>query len=223
MAIAIGPAGDASELEADRNAARLDTRAPLVATALGEGTSTSIQRFHHTRSCRAADLTRIVWPGDNAMRQMVARAIRVLSAKPINNLVAALFPKYFMTATPPVATILAVFRAVQSVITRNNYTYECEHNCGPDRAAYVRDRFRYIGINPNLHLCINHMNGYTLPCNASLILHEMTHYASHHDDEATGCGACSTAGCPASLSPSDALDNTYSYADFAFELDTLAV
>jgi len=157
------------------------------------------------------------------MRQMVSKAIRVLSATPIDPLVVALFPKYFMTATPPVATILAVFNAVQAVVTGNEYTYQCEHSCAANEAAYVRDRLRYIGIDPNLHVCINHMGGYTLPCNASLIFHEMTHYASHLDDEEGGCGTCSTAGCPASLSPSDALDNTYSYADFAFELDSLPV
>jgi hypothetical protein len=87
----------------------------------------------------------------------------------------------------------------------------------------VRYRLRYIGIDPNLHLCCNHMSGYSVTCNASLILHELTHYAAHLDDEATGCGSCSTAGCPASLSPGDALDNTYSYADFAFELDSIPV
>jgi hypothetical protein len=157
------------------------------------------------------------------MRQMVAKAIRVLGATPIDPLVTALFPKYFMTATPPVATILAVFSAVQSVITGNDYTYECERGCDPKEAAYVRDRLRYVGINPNLHLCVDKMSGYSLPCNASLILHEMTHYAAHLDDEETGCGACSTRGCPSSLSPADALDNTYSYADFAYELDSLPV
>ncbi len=182
-----------------------------------------IQRYGHDSSCTDSDLRGVVWPGDGRMRQMVAKAIRVLSASPIDSAVSALFPKYFMTSSPPVATILGVFQAVQAVIDANDYVYECEHDCSEDEAAYVRDRLRYIGINPNLHLCINHMSGYTLPCNASLILHEMTHYASHLDDEETGCGACSTAGCPSSLSPSDALDNTYSYADFAYELDSLSV
>lgn len=182
-----------------------------------------IQRYGHDSSCTDSDLKGVVWPGDYRMRQMVAKAIRVLSASPIDPAVSALFPKYFMTSSPPVATILGVFQAVQAVIDADDYVYECEHDCSEDEAAYVRDRLRYIGINPNLHLCINHMSGYTLPCNASLILHEMTHYASHLDDEETGCGACSTAGCPSSLSPSDALDNTYSYADFAYELDSLAV
>lgn len=186
-------------------------------------TNKSIQCYHHTSSCTSSDLSGIVWPGDGAMRRMVAKAIRVLSAKPISPLVTALFPKYFMTATPPIPTILEVYNAVQGVITGDDYTYECEHECGPDEAAFVRDRLRYIGLNPNLHMCINHMSGYTTPCNGSLILHEMTHYAAHLDDEETGCGACSTAGCPASLSPADALDNTYSYADFAYELDTIAV
>jgi Domain of unknown function (DUF4157)/Lysine-specific metallo-endopeptidase len=219
----IGLANDAAEQEADRNAAQLQTETPLKVSAFAAKATALIQRYGHTSSCTASDLSGIVWPGDYAMRQMVAKAIRVLSATPINPAVAALFPKYFMTATPPIPTILAVFRAVQTIITRNDYIYECEHNCGSDEAAYVRHRLRYIGINPNLHLCINHMSGYTLACNASLILHEMTHYAAHLDDEATACGACSTAGCPASLSPIDALDNTYSYADFAFELYPMAV
>jgi hypothetical protein len=185
--------------------------------------SKTIQRYHHHSSCTASDLSGVVWPGDRAFRLMVAKAIRVLSASPIDPRVRALFPKYFMTPTPAVATILGVFTAVQSVITADNYTYECEHSCGPDEAASVRHRLRYIGYNPNIHLCINHMSGYTLNCNASLILHEMTHYASHLDDESTACGACSTTGCPASLSASDALDNTYSYADFAYELYPMPV
>ncbi len=183
----------------------------------------SLQRYHHTSSCTATDLSSVVWPGDSVMRRMVAKAIRVLSASPIDPLVTALFPKYFMTATPAVATILAVFNSIDSVLTADDYWYECEHDCGAEEAAYVRDRLRYLGLNPHLHPCINHMSGYSLNCNASLILHEMSHYAAHLDDEAIGCGSCSTAGCPVSLSASDALDNTYSYANFALELYPLPV
>jgi hypothetical protein len=212
-------AGGLRENKAAGNNGRFaDTKMPLTAN-----TSVSLQRYHHTSSCTSADLSSVVWPGDHVMRLMVAKAIRVLSASPIDPLVTPLFRKYFMTATPAVATIVGVFNSLQSVITANNYWYECEHDCGADEAAYVRHRLRYIGINPNLHLCINHMSGYSLDCNASLILHEMSHYAAHLDDEATGCGACSTTGCPASLSADDALDNTYSYADFALELYPLSV
>jgi len=183
----------------------------------------SIQRYGHHSSCTDPDLKGVVWPGDHAMREMVTKAIRVVSASPIDPKVKALFPKYFMTATPKVAEILDVFNKVQAVISGDAYMYECEHECGPEEAASVRHRLRYVGINPNIHLCINHMGGYSLQCNASLILHEMLHYAAHLDDEAVECGACSTSGCPASLTPEDALDNTYSYADFAFELYPMKV
>lgn len=154
---------------------------------------------------------------------MVAKAVRVLSASPIDPLVTALFPKYFQSATPSVSSILAVFNAIQAVITADDYTYECEDDCDESRAAFVRSRLRYIGYDPNIHLCINHMSGYGLNCNASLILHELSHYASHLDDEDQCGGSCSSAGCPASLSQSDALDNTYSFANFALELFPLPV
>jgi len=185
--------------------------------------SAPIRRYGHTSSCTSADLTGIVWPGDAAMRTMLAKAIRVLSASPIDPRVSALFPKYFMSPTPAVSKILDVYKAIQAVVTGSAYVYECEATCDPNDAAYVRDRLRYLGINPNIHLCTGPMSGYAVDCNASLILHELSHYAAHLDDEAPGCGSCSTAGCPSSLSPADALDNTYSYADFALELYALPV
>ena len=217
------PAGSAEVGMTETGAARSKTSMKRAAIADGPSPTTSIQRFHHDSSCTSSDLTAIVWPGDYAMRLMIAKAIRVLSAKPIDPKVTALFPKYFMTATPPVADILAVYNAIQAVITRNDYTYECEHECGSEEAAYVRHRLRYLGINPNIHLCINWMSGYSQACNASLIVHELSHYASHLDGESPACGTCSTDGCPVSLSPGDALDNTYSFADFAFELNSIPV
>lgn len=157
------------------------------------------------------------------MRSMVSRGIRVVSPSPIDPLVIPLLRKYFMTPTPSIAAILKVFNDVLGVITGNDYWYECEHNCGSNEASYVRHRLRYIDMNPHTHPCINWMSGYSLACYVSRLLHEMTRYASHVDDEATACGPCSTAGCLASLSTSDALDNTYSYADFAKEVDALGI
>jgi hypothetical protein len=222
MPALIAPSNDAAEQEAERNASLFETPLPMSSRPVA-ALATRIQRYAHDSSCTDSDLRTVVWPGDARMRTMLAKCIRVLGASPIDPAVAALFPKYFMTTTPDVAKILEVYNAIQAVVTANNYTYECEHDCSADEAAYVRHRLRYFGIDPNIHVCVNHMSGYSVECNASLILHELSHYAAHLDDEATGCGACSTAGCPPSLSVSDALDNTYSYADFAYELDPMAV
>ncbi len=193
-----------------------------AAGAAATGTSGLIHRYSHSSSCTSSDLSTIVWPGDHLMREMVAKVIRVLTASPIDPSVTALFPDFFMTASPPVATILSVFNKIQAVITDDGYKYECEHSCS-DENAFVRDRLRYLWINPNIHLCINNLASRTTLCNATTIVHEMTHYAAHLADNEPGCGACSTLGCPVSLSPEDALDNSYSYADFALAVYGLPI
>jgi hypothetical protein len=70
---------------------------------------------------------------------------------------------------------------------------------------------------------MNALSGMSPECVAQVIVHELSHYAGHTDDEAD-CGSnCSPGNCPTSLSPDDALDNSYSYDGFAFELYSVAI
>jgi hypothetical protein len=129
-----------------------------------------LQRYSHS-DCSDSDLTSHIWPADGIAKQLVAKAIRVLSASPLDPAVPPLFLRYFMSSTPTVASILAVYNAIQSDFTGNAYTYECEDDC--DDCAYVRSNLRYIGYSPNLHLCMNKLGGETNDCIAQVIIQSL--------------------------------------------------
>jgi hypothetical protein len=214
----ISSPNDAGEQEAERAAgavmAGLTVEVPAQKGVLS--------RYGHS-DCSEDDLRNFVWPSDWVTKQMVAKAIRVLGADPLDPAVPPLLTKYFMTATPNLARIREVYNSIQADFTANNYTYECETECDEVEAAYVRARLRYIGVLPNIHLCMAVLRGYERNCIASIILHEFSHYSAHTDDK-TGCYvSCDTNGCGAGFSASDALDNASSYANFALELFTLAI
>jgi len=194
--------------------------APAAAPALTPAVR-RLQRYHHS-NCVQSDLTNVIWPADGMAKQMVDKAIRVLSASPVNPAVTPLFTRYFMSATPSIPSILAVFRAIQAVFTGDSYTYECNNDC--DDCAYVRARMRYIGLNPNIHICMNTIGAAGTQCYAYAMVHEMSHYSAHTSDNAychTGC--CNTTSCPTSLTGTQALDNADSYGAFANDLYTMSV
>jgi outer membrane protein OmpA-like peptidoglycan-associated protein len=166
--------------------------------------------------CTDADLRTHIRPADLIAKTKVAAAIAAVSASPVSPRTVALFVKYFMTATPNVTEIAQVFREVKAAFDGDRYTYECEDDCDPGEYAYT-------GLVWDIHLCMNNIRGRDNACNARTIIHEFTHkYAG------TGHGwwfstarcynGCDTAGCPLDLSPSDALDNAYSFAGFAHEV-----
>lgn len=185
-------------------------------TRSGQKAGKQIQRYSH-QDCTDADLRAHIWPADGIARAMVTKAIRVLGATPINPAVVPLLSKNFMTSTPTISAILAVFNKVNADFTTNTYQYECEDDC-EDENAYV------YGIWTDIHLCMNMLRGMANDCIASTIVHEFTHYSANLDDESGRCYGCgSFPGCPAGLSTSDALDNADSYAAFAYELYPMAV
>jgi hypothetical protein len=181
-----------------------------------------IQRFSHTDSCSDADLRGKIWPGDGIARQMVDKAIRVLSATPVNPAVTPLFTRFFMTATPNIPTMLSVYNSIKATFTANNYTYECNNDC--EDCAYVRDRMRYILLNPNIHLCLNTLGAASPTCFGYTIVHELSHYSVHTADNAyCHSGCCTPTSCPTSLTATAALDNADSYGAFANDLFPLSV
>ncbi len=183
---------------------------------------TAVSRYGH-RDCSEENLRNFVWPSDWVAKQMVAKAIRVLAAHPIDPAVTPLLKRYFMTATPNLATIRGVYNSIQADFTADNYTYECETECDEVEAAYVRHRLRYVGVTPTIHLCMTVLSTYARDCIASIIVHEFSHYSAHTDDKSGCYASCDTAGCAAGFSASDALDNASSYANFALELFPLPV
>jgi hypothetical protein len=214
----INASSAAREQHRDRGAAQV-----LSASCFGMTPAKShLQRYAHA-DCSDSDLRTHVWPADGIAKQMVAKAIRVLTAKPADPAVIPLLSKYFMSSTPDVAGILAVYNQIQSDFTGNAYTYECEEDCDAEEYGYVRHRLRYIGVSPNIHLCMNVLRGRANDCIARTIVHEFGHYSAHADDEAYCKSGCSYASCPSSLSQDDALDNADSYACFAYELFPLSI
>ena len=180
-----------------------------------------LQRYSHS-NCSDSDLRTKVWPGDGIAKQMVDKAIRVLSATPVDPSVTPLLTRYFMSATPSLSAILAVYNKIKADFTANSYTYECNDDC--DDCAYVRARMRYIGLNPNIHLCMNTVGAASATCFGYLIVHEFSHYSAHTDDKAyCHSGCCTPTSCPSSLSATDALDNADSYGAFANDLFPMSV
>ena len=183
---------------------------------LGTRSGPIVQRYSH-QDCEESDLRAHIWPADRIARQMVEKAIRVLSASPVDPAVTPLLSKYFMSNAPSISTILAVFRKIKKDFDGNDYQYECEDDC-EDENAYV------YGIWTDIHLCMNMLRGKANDCIASTIVHEFSHYSANTDDESGRCYDCASfPGCPVSLSASDATDNADSYAAFAYELYPMSV
>jgi len=216
--LSIGSPQDAGEVEAEQVANAVVTGQPIK---VAKPSLTLLQRYSHA-DCSDPDLRTHVWPSDWVARQMVSKAIRVLSATPIDPRVSTLFANYFQNSSPNVSRILQVFRSVEGAFTRNNYTYECEESCSGTEQAYVRGLIPYGSV----HLCMSVVRAWTSACIARAIIHEFTHrYVGTFGigDKLycnTGCG-CSP--CDSSLSANDALDNADSYACFAFNLYPLSI
>ena len=177
----------------------------------------TLARYAHS-DCTEDDLKNHVWPADYLARQMVKKAIKALSASPIEPSVAALFPKYFMTGSPSVAKILRVFDKVDAEFRDNDYTYECEEDCKSDDNGYTWSGFVGALTSSHIHLCMNNFRSRSNECLARTIVHEFTHRYAGTDDNGyckTGCGYSS---CPAGLTADDALENADSHACFAYEL-----
>ncbi len=183
---------------------------------IGTRSGPIVQRYSH-QDCEERDLRAHIWPADRIARQMVEKAIRVLSASPVNPAVTPLLSKHFMSSTPSISTILAVFRKIKKDFDGDDYQYECEDDCEEEN-AYV------YGIWTDIHLCMNMLGGKANDCIASTIVHEFSHYSANTDDESGRCYDCASfPGCPSSLSASDATDNADSYAAFAYELYPMSV
>ncbi len=185
-------------------------------TDVVQATHPVIQRYSH-QDCEDADLRNHIWPADWIAKQMVEKAIRVLSASPIDPAITPLFSKYFMTSTPSIADILSVFQKIKTDFDGDSYQYECEYDC-TDANAYV------YGFLTDVHLCMNYLRGRANDCIASTIVHEFSHYSAGTDDESGRCYDCGYfPGCPADLSVSDAVDHADAYAAFAYELYPMPV
>jgi len=214
----IGASQDAAEQEADYAAASVLAHSPVQILHHATG----VQRYSHS-DCLEDDLRSHVWPADGKAKQMVAKAIRVLNASSTDPAVQKLLTKHFRSATPNLTTIRNTYEKISADFAKDSYTYECESECSETESAYVRHRLRYIGISPNIHLCMPVLRGYSNDCVASIVVHEFSHYSAHTDDKSPCYSSCDTGGCPASFPEADALDNASSYANFAFELFSLGI
>ena len=117
-----------------------------------------------------------------------------------------------MTVAPDIAAITKTFRTVKAAFDADAYTYECEDDCPEGDLAYT-------SIVSDIHLCMNNLRGRANNCIARVIVHELTHkYAwTGHGwwfGTARCYNRCDNAGCPAKLSPDDALSNADSFAAF---------
>jgi lysine-specific metallo-endopeptidase family protein len=177
----------------------------------------AVARYAH-QDCSEDDLRNHIWPADYLARQMVRKAVRALSASPIEPAVSALFPKYFMTSTPSVARILHVLDQVEVEFRDNDYTYECEDDCDSDDNGYTWSGLLGAMTSSHIHLCMTNFQSRSNECLARTIVHEFTHRYAGTDDNGyckTGCGYSS---CPSDLTPDKALENADSYACFVYEL-----
>jgi hypothetical protein len=213
-AYTVSDRSDASEKEADRAA---DS---VTASGLAEVRTSglALQRYSHA-DCTEDFLKTHVWPSDYIARQMLEKAIRVLSASPSDPRVIALLNDYFKDPRANVATILRVYNKVGSAFAANDYTYECENDCDPSESdAYTRPNMPWGRI----HLCENLLGSRSNNYIAEVILHEFTHkYAKTGDPLYCNIGcppADECCPCAPGLSASGALDNADSFACFADRL-----
>jgi hypothetical protein len=191
--------------------------AALRASVAARSARRAVARYAH-QDCAEDDLRNHIWPADYIARQMVRKAIRALSASPVEPAVQALFPKYFMTSTPSIARILHVLDQVEVEFRDNDYTYECEDDCDSDDNGYTWSGVLGAITSSHIHLCMTNFRSRSNECLARTIVHEFTHRYAGTDDNGyckTGCGYSS---CPADLTPDNALENADSYACFVYEL-----
>lgn len=203
--IEIVPRDHASEREAETAAGRA-----MSGAGFRLGRASGLQRYSH-QDCTEDDLKNHIWPADGLARKMVARSLAAVKPSPVSAKTQALFAKYFTTKTPDTAEIEKQFRTLKWAFDFNDYTYECEEDCPSSWNAYS-------GPLMDIHLCMNKLRGRSNDCIARTIIHEFTHKFCWLDDEAKCYKGCDTAGCPSDLDADDALDNTYSFAGFAFEV-----
>jgi hypothetical protein len=213
----IGATNSPAEHEAERAAAAVTSGAsPHIQSSIQGSANGVIRRYAH-EDCTEDDLKTHIWPSDYIARQMTKKAIRVMTASPVDPSVTPLLSKYFMTATPSAAAILKVFDKIDVEYTANDYKYECEDDCSGQKLGYV------YGIWTDIHLCMNHLRSFTNDCIARTMVHEMSHYYAGTDDNAYCKSDCGFSSCPSSLSAADALENADSFACFAYELYPMAV
>jgi hypothetical protein len=168
-----------------------------------------LQRYAHT-DCSEDDLKSHIWPGDYVARQMVKKAVRALSADPIDPQVRTILAHFFQTSTPKLGKILHVLDQLTVEFNDNDYKYECEDSCDDKCWAYTYSGAWGALTSANIHLCMNLIRGKDTACTAATIVHEMTHrYANTSDHEY--CNECNDRTCSAKLSEDDALDNADSY------------
>ena len=209
----ISQKNESSEQQAERAAAAISMGGKPAAMV---GTDGKLQRYSH-EDCTEDDLKAHVWPADYIARQMTKKAIRVLSTGPVPASVTPLLSKYFMNSTPSLAAILKVYDKIDVEYGANDYTYECEDDCSGTKLGYV------WGFWSDIHLCMNHLRGWSNDCIARTMVHEMSHYYAGTDDNAYCKSGCGFTSCPSSLSADDALKNADSYACFAYELYPMGV
>ncbi|MCI0435105.1 MAG: DUF4157 domain-containing protein [Gemmatimonadetes bacterium] len=169
----------------------------------------ALHRYSH-EDCTDADLRAHIWPADGIAKTQLAAAIAAASASPVTAATQALFTKYFMTSTPDTAAIRKVYGRIKKAFDGDDYTYECEDDCDAGTNAYS-------GWAWDIHVCMNNLRGRANDCIGRTIVHEFSHKYAGTDDEGRCYNGCNNAGCVATLSTSDALDNAYSYAGFARE------
>jgi Lysine-specific metallo-endopeptidase len=180
----------------------------------------TLARYSHT-DCSQADLENHIWPGDAVARQMVRKAVRAVSADPVDPRVTALFQRFFRTATPQKGKILRVLDKLTVEFNDNDYRYECEDSCDEGCWAYTYGGVLGAVTSANLHICMPTIRGKDVPCTAATIVHEMTHrYANTGDHEY--CNECNERSCSAALSEEDAYDNADSYFGLVLKLWPLA-
>jgi len=177
----------------------------------------TLARYAHA-NCKEDDLREHVWPADHIARQMVKKAVKAVSADPMDPSVKALFPKYFMTATPNLAKLLSVLDKVDAEFRANDYTYECREDCASTLNGETWSGFIGALTSAHIKICMNNFRSRTNECLARTIVHEFTHRYADTDDHSyckTGCGYDQ---CRADLTPEKALNNADSFACFVYEM-----
>jgi hypothetical protein len=230
------PAAAVSRRPASATDARIEARG---SQALRDSVAVrSIARYAH-QDCAEDDLKKHIWPSDGIARQMVRKAIKAISANPVDPGVRTLFTRYFMTSTPPLGKILAIFDKLEAEFRANDYTYECEDDKKNDRCkpppdspamamAKAAHGYTWSGAlgavtQAHIHLCMNSVrDNKTNECVASTMVHELSHRYAGTDDHAY-CNFCNDESCPSGLTTDDALENADSYSGFAYKLWPMTV
>ena len=179
----------------------------------------TIQRYGHENNCTKEDLEERIWPGDYFARQLVDRALKLLSRDPPPPYVKSLLKDFFSTDTPDLAVIKGTFERLRKQFEVNDHMYKCLHDCKATKEDKTLGRtdMGSWGSGPRgaVGLCMNSLSVQMRPVEmtGATILHEFLHrYVSgfsgdHYCD--SNCGG---------LEPSKALKNADSYSTFALAL-----